>query len=113
MERRDFLKLTAASAGAALAGVKAAQAEAAPSLAPGATKTATIAIPIAVAPLARDPLDPMFEDMRSRAGINVLMPFIYSHEGHRGGVGGPAFHGGNFATPHMQYYRDQPLTLQD
>ena len=55
----------------------------------------------------------MFADMRDRAGVNVLFPFIYSHEPHRAGVDAANFHGGNYAHPHMQFYKDTPLTLQD
>ena len=77
-----------------------------------------VAMPISVAPLAQRDLDAMFADMRERAGVNALFPFIYSHEPHRAGVvpeGGRVgdFHGGNYARPHMEFYKDAPLTLQD
>ena len=55
----------------------------------------------------------MFADMRERAGVNALFPFIYSHEPHRAGVEAAGFHGGNYARPHMQFYKDTPLTLPD
>ena len=56
----------------------------------------------------------MFDDMRTRAGVNALFIFSYSHESHRAGVEASAdFHGGNYARPHMQYYKDTPLTLAD
>ena len=81
----------------------------------GASKSKPmVAMPISVAPLAKGDLDVMFADMRDRAGVNALFPFIYSHESHRAGVA-PAgnFHGGNYARPHMQYYKDTPLTSSD
>ena len=70
-------------------------------------------MPISVAPLAQQELDPIFEDMRARAGVNALFVFIYSHEAHRGGVAAENFHGGNYARPHMEFYKDTPLTLAD
>ena len=75
-------------------------------------------MPISVAPLVQRNLDAMFDDMRTRAGVNALFIFIYTHEPHRAGVvqeGGRVgdFHGGNYARPHLQFYKDTPLTLQD
>ena len=71
-------------------------------------------MPISVAPLVQRDLDAMFADMRTRAGVNALFPFIYTHEPHRAGVEAPEnFHGGNYARPHMEFYKDTPLTLQD
>jgi len=56
--------------------------------------------------------------MRTRAGVNTLFTFIYTHEPHRAGIvlegSRPAdFHGGNYARPHMQYYKDIPLSRAD
>lgn len=120
MERREFVRMAAVSAGATVAGLKwlraATPATTAPSSAapaPNATKGAPVAMPISCAALATRDLDPMFADMRTRAGVNLLFPFIYSHEPHRGGRPEKGFHGGNFATPHLQYYHDTPLTLAD
>ena len=42
-------------------------------------------MPIGVAPLAQRELDPLFDDMRTRAGVNALFTFIYTHEPHRAG----------------------------
>ena len=109
MNRRNFIKLGVVGTGAALAGVESLQGEDAP-----AKSTAMVGMPISIAPLAEHDLDPVFEDMQKRAGVNALFPFMYSHEPHRAGVlPSPQFHGGNYATPHMQYYKDIPLTLED
>jgi hypothetical protein len=77
-----------------------------------------VAMPISVAPLAKGDLDAMFADMRERAGVNALFPFIYTHEPHRAGlvpeggrVGG--FHGGNYAMPHMEFYKDTQQDFAD
>jgi hypothetical protein len=115
MNRRQFIKLGVVGTGAALAGVEAVSGQ----NIPVASKPSTmVAMPISVAPLAQRKLDPMFDDMRERAGVNALFPFIYSHEPHRAGVvqeGGRVvdFHGGNYARPHLQFYKDTPLTLAD
>lgn len=115
MERRDFIRLTALGAGAALAGTgPRAAAPAAPAIPASApVRPTTIALPISIEALATRELEAMFEDMQQRAGVNVLMPFAYSHEPHRGGVPAAGFHGGNYATPHLQYYQDTPLTYDD
>ncbi len=108
MNRRKFLQLGVVGTGAIVAGVEPLRADT-----PSASAT-TVAMPISIAPLAQKDLDAMFADMRERAGVNALLPFIYSHEPHRAGVPpSETFHGGNYARPHMQYYKDTPLTLQD
>jgi hypothetical protein len=110
MNRRKFIQLSVVGTGAALAGVKPLRGEPATTL---NKSSAMVAMPISIAPLAQRNLEAMFADMQERAGVNALFPFIYSHEPHRAGVEAAGFHGGNYALPHMQFYKDTPLTLQD
>ena len=109
MNRRDFIKLGVVGTGAALAGVDSVSGENIPSK----TSATMVAMPISVAPLAQRELDPMFNDMRERAGVNALFPFMYTHEPHRAGAAVAGFHGGNYATPHIQFYKDTPLDFAD
>ena len=109
MNRRKFLQLGVVGTGAVMAGIEPLRGEPA-----GSKSATTVAMPISIAPLAQNDLDAMFADMRESAGVNALFPFMYSHEAHRAGVPpSDTFHGGNYAQPHMQYYKDTPLTLQD
>ncbi|HXS68824.1 MAG TPA: twin-arginine translocation signal domain-containing protein, partial [Candidatus Polarisedimenticolia bacterium] len=111
MNRRKFLQLSAVGTGAVMAGIEPLRAEAPAASVRPAT---TVAMPISIVPLAKNDLDTMFADMRERAGVNALFPFMYSHEPHRAGVPpSETFHGGNYARPHMQYYKDTPLTFED
>jgi hypothetical protein len=110
MNRRKFLQLGVAGAGAALTGIEPLRSE---PTAIAAKPSTVVAMPISVAPFVQRDLDAMFADMRERAGVNALFPFIYSHEPHRAGMPAEHFHGGNYARPHMQFYKDTPLTLAD
>jgi hypothetical protein len=110
MNRRKFIQLGVVGTGALMTGAKPLLGAPSPAAARPST---TIAMPISIAPLAQQDLDTIFADMRERAGVNALFPFIYTHETHRAGVSAANFHGGNYATPHMQFYKDSPLTLAD
>jgi hypothetical protein len=110
MNRRDFIKLTALGATAAIKGPQLLSAQTTDTKPSGTT----VAIPISAAPLADPDFDRQCADMHERGGVNVLMPFIYTHERHRAGLDrAPKFRGGNYAIPHMQYYKDTILTEQD
>lgn len=110
MNRRKFIQLGVVGTGAIVTGIDSLPGQPAPLVKP----VTTVAMPISIAPLAQQDLDVMFSDMRERAGVNALFPFIYTHEPHRAGVKpGATFHGGNYATPHLQYYKDIPLTQAD
>lgn len=125
MNRRQFIKLSAVSAGAALVADPLLRARAAePSTAvnptapqstsPAITRgSATIGIATSVAPLVRQDLGRLLDDMRRRAGVNALFPFIYTHIPRRAGLPAAGFRGGNYAIPHMEYYRDVPFTYAD
>jgi hypothetical protein len=115
MNRRDFIAMTATGASVALAGSKLMGSDAADTPAKPRRGEAVVAMPISAAPLVQPDLDRMLGDMRERGGVNVLMPFIYTHETHRAGVEAdfPKFRGGNYAIPHMQYYKDTSLTYED
>jgi hypothetical protein len=113
MERRDFLKLTAVGTGALLTGTTAARGQPAAASVPTKKSPRQIGIPISIAPLAKGDLDVMFDDMRTSAGVTALFPFAYTHEPHRSGPPVADFHGGNYGVPHLQYYHDIPLTLDD
>jgi hypothetical protein len=109
MNRRDFIKLSALGATAALKGPQFLSGQMAPAKGPGTT----VAMPISAAPLAQPDFERQLEDMRQRGGVNVLMPFIYTHERHRAGLDTGKFRGGNYAIPHMEYYKNTILTRED
>ena len=97
MNRRKFIQLGVVGAGATLAGIEPLSGQVVP-VGPSPKSSGAIAIPISVAPLVKGDLDAMFDDMRTRAGVNALFIFIYTHETHRAGVEKPDdFHGGNYA----------------
>jgi len=110
MNRRKFIQLGVVGTGAIVSGVEPLYGDPAPA---AAKPPMTVAMPISLAPLAQQDLDTLFADMRERAGVNALFPFIYTHEPHRAGVSADNFHGGNYAHPHMQYYKGTPLTFSD
>jgi hypothetical protein len=126
LTRRELLKVSAAVGAAALAGHAGAQVPAAgpapsspggPGPAPDGRAAPTIGIALGPEPLATGDLDKLFDDLRARAGVNALFPFIYTYVASTAGMGttvnGKPFRGGNFAMPHMEYYKDVPLTFEE
>ena len=119
-QRRELLKAAAAiGASAALAPFAKLAAAEAPAPAavgtPGAKSRPPTMVGMAtsVAPLARGDVGRILDDMQQRAGVNALFPFIYTHVANRAGAPAANFHGGNYAIPHMQYYKDTNLTYED
>jgi hypothetical protein len=110
INRREFIRGTAA--GAVGLGLLAQSGAAEPSPAPPATRKPLVGIQLGAAPLARD-LDRVLDDVQQRAGVNTLFPFIYSHVSTWAGLPAAGFRGGNFALPHMEYYKDTNLTYED
>jgi hypothetical protein len=53
------------------------------------------------------------DDMREHGRVNAVLPFIYTHETARAGLPANRLRGGNFAIPHMEYYKDTNLTYED
>jgi hypothetical protein len=108
VSRRDMLKATAAIGMAALAANSAA-------LAADKLRVSkpTVGIQMGLPPLAKGDLDRLFDDLRSRGGVNTLFPFIYTYAHVTAGMPAAGFHGGNFAIPHMQYYGNTTLKYAD
>ncbi|HVU36695.1 MAG TPA: hypothetical protein VHC95_00025 [Opitutales bacterium] len=114
-ERRTFLKNTAvlgAAAALSRAGKLSAAAEAATAPAPAAPPP-TIGIQINVSALAQPDYEKTLDDMKARAGVNALFPFIYTYVNRTTGLPARNFRGGNFAMPHMEFYQDTTLTFAD
>ncbi len=114
ISRREILKSTAAAGLASLAASlpREAAAQTQPA-APPAKPMPTVGIALGPAPLATQDLDALFEDMKKRAGVNVLMPFIYTYVARTASMPAQNFRGGNFAMPHMQYYKNTSLTFDE
>jgi hypothetical protein len=117
MERRDFIKAAAVTAGATLAAADGLRAQNATAASPAPATTikpaVTVGIATAVAPLAGPDLPKVLDDMQQRGGVNAVFPFIYNHNTDRSGIAAAQLRGGNFAIPHMQYYKDTILTYDD
>lgn len=73
----------------------------------------TVGIQIDVNTLSKPNLSPLLDDLQTRAGVNALFPFIYTYSGTWAGLPKSGFRGGNFAIPHMQYYKGVPLSYQE
>ncbi len=72
-----------------------------------------IGIQTGIPPLASDNIDSVLEDMQKRGGVNTLFPFIYTYAHVTAAMKAKGFRGGNFAIPHMQYYKNTSLTYAD
>jgi hypothetical protein len=53
------------------------------------------------------------DDMRENGRVTAVLPFIYTHNQDRSGIPLNRLRGGNFAIPHMEYYKDAKLTYED
>jgi hypothetical protein len=117
--RRDVLKsaavAAAAVAGAQLVGLADEPATQPAAPGPGAmTRPAPmIGIQTGIPPLATGDIDAVLDDMQKRGGVNTLFPFIYTYAHVTAAMKAKGFHGGNFAIPHMQYYKNTTLTYAD
>jgi len=80
---------------------------------PAPRKPATIGIQMNLDLLARGDLDRLLGDLRERAGINTLFPFIYGYVPVWAGLPAENFQGGNFGIPHMEFYQNTTLTYDD
>jgi hypothetical protein len=119
MNRRLFLKNAATVAGATLAAqdLLRAQTAALPAAATApvaaASPKATIGIATAIGPLVQRDIGEVLDDMQQHGAVNAVFPFIYTHGLERAGLPAAGFRGGNYAMPHMQYYKDINLTFDD
>ncbi len=112
MTRREALKTAAVlSVTAALSRLPGVLAAETPE--PAGRKAATISIPTSPAPFARQDVGKILDDLQQVAGVNVILPFMYTHGSVRAGLPVDGFRGGNFAIPHMEYYKDAGLTYED
>src|SRR5581483_1810323 len=122
MNRREFLKASAFGAGATLATPELLRAQT-PTAKPKVQRSAAevratmkkeplVGIQLGMAPLLAD-LSRVYDDLQSRAGVNALFPFIYGNTARWAGMPPKNYRGGNYATPHLQYYKGTNLTLAD
>ena len=63
--------------------------------------------------VARQDVGKILDDMQQRAGVTAVFPFMYTHGAARAGLPAAGFRGGNYAIPHMEYYKDTGLTYED
>jgi len=111
-ERRELLK-NAAALGVAAALSRTTKLTAATAASAPTKPAPTIGIQMNVGALAAPDLRPLLDDLQTRAGVNALFPFIYSNVNRWTGLPAAGFVGGNYAIPHMQYYKDTSLTYAD
>ncbi len=70
-----------------------------------------VGIQIGAGPLAGD-VDKLLDTLRDH-GLNSLFIFAFGHEARFIPMNGGNFRGGNYAIPHMEYYKDANLTYDD
>ncbi|HUJ72207.1 MAG TPA: hypothetical protein VLZ30_08170 [Verrucomicrobiae bacterium] len=80
---------------------------------PAARKAATISIATSPAPFVKQDVGKILDDLQQNVGVNVILPFMYTHGAVRAGLPQAGFRGGNFAIPHMEYYKGSGLTYED
>jgi hypothetical protein len=112
MTRREAFK-TAAALGVTAALSRLPEVVAAETPAPAAHKAAMVAIATSPAPFAKQDLDKLLDDLQQRAGVTAIFPFMYTHGNVRAGLPADGFRGGNYAIPHMEYYKETGLTYED
>jgi len=106
--RREILKAAAAVSVAALTPDLRGQ------TAPAASKPAPlVGMQIGAGPLCRGDIDALLDTLRDRGGINSLFVFAFGHEARFIPMPQQGFRGGDYAIPHMQYYKDTQLTYDD
>jgi len=109
LNRRDILKAAAIAGVTALADQVIAQ----PAPAPTTKPTPLVGIQIGALPLARGDIDQLFDTLRTVGGLNALFIFAFGHEARFIPMTQPGFRGGNYAIPHMEYYKGSNLTYDD
>jgi hypothetical protein len=112
MTRREALK-TAAVLGVTAALSRLPDVRAAETPEPAGRKAATISIATSPAPFAKQDVGKILDNLQQVAGVNVILPFMYTHGAVRAGLPSDGFRGGNYAIPHMEYYKDTGLTYED
>jgi hypothetical protein len=58
-------------------------------------------------------MDGVLDHLQKDIGVNALFPFAYNYDGLWSGLPRTGFRGGNFSTPHMQFYDGSGLTYAD
>src|SRR5579862_9644289 len=115
--RREMLKTTAAAVALAALGA-AARADDNPATQPASNGPSTRPAPFVGIqggphPTMVGDIDAWLEDLQKRAGVNAIFPFVYTYAASTAAMDEKTFHGGNFSTPHMQYYKNTTLTYDD
>lgn len=111
LSRREVLRTAAvAAAVATIPGIARAGATTAAATKP----TTTVGIQLGPERLATGDVDRFLGELREHAGVNALFPFIYTYAPVTAGMPDyKGFRGGNFALPHMEYYKKTSLTYAE